>query len=303
MNRQQRAPRSLATRPMQESLRDRILGCLLGQALGLGFGELSIAPSAERTDPGAWLAAWRARSHQLADHPTALMMRVLIEVAGECSGITPPLWEARCFFDLAVRGLLDVRAAGPAAAALRSIVAALPVSWVEPDRETMAFTQAWSTYRSSLCDTWCCAVQALAARCFGPHPLPPHELLAEAAEEVYRLDPVVAFELYQVSSLLHLEPAAFVQLGDTAIPSLRGWLLSGVYAFMVSADLPQALATAAAVSTDGSSAAGLAGALFGASFGADALALRSCGYSLQPLSSTQGRSPGPSSPRAASRCS
>lgn len=268
MNRQQRALRSLATRPMQESLRDRILGCLLGQALGLGFGELAIAPSAERMDPGAWLAAWRARSHQLADHPTALMTRVLVEVAGECSGFTPPMWEARCFFDLAVRGLLDARAAGSEAAALRSIVAALPVSWIEQDRETLAFTQAWSTYKSSLCDTWCCAVQALAARCFDPCSLSPSELLSEVAEEVRRLDPVAAFDLYQVSSVVDLSPAAFVQLADRAMPGLRCWLLSGVYAFVGCTDLLQALSTAAAVSTDASSAAGLAGALFGARFGA-----------------------------------
>lgn len=271
MKKPETAARPLATRPMQESLRNRILGCLLGQALGLSIGELPVAPDDEPTDPAARLAMWRSRVERLADHPTALMTRVLVEIAGECSGFTSPLWESRCFFDLAVRGLLDVRASGPEAAALRSVVAALPVAWLEQDRETLALTQAWSTHKSSLCDTWCCAVQALAARCFGPHPLPPHELLAEVAEEVRRLDPVAAFELYQISSLLHLAPAAFVQLGDTAIPGLRGWLLSGVYAFMGSVDLLQALSTAAAVSTDGSSAAGLAGALFGASFGADAL--------------------------------
>lgn len=249
-------------------MRDRILGCLLGQALGLGFGELPVRPSDERTDPATWLAMWRSRAHLLNDHPTALMTRALVEVVGECSGFTPPLWEARCFFDLAVRGLLDVRAAGPEAAALRSIVAALPVSWAEQDRKTLALTQAWSTHKSSLCDTWCGAVQALAIRCFGRFPLPPSELLAEVAEVVRRLDPVAAFDLHQVSSMVHLAPAAFVHLADKAMPSLRGWLLSGVYAFASSTDLLQTLSTAAAVSTDASSAAGLAGALFGARCGA-----------------------------------
>lgn len=196
------------------------------------------------------------------------MTRVLVEVAGECSGLTPPLWESRCFFDLAVRGLLDARAVGPEAAALRSIVAAFPVSWAELERETLALTQAWSTHKSALCDTWCRAVQALAAQCFSPLPLPPSELLAEVAEDVRRLDPVAAFDLYQISGMVHLTPIAFVQLADKATLGLRSWLLSGVYAFAHSTDLLQALSTAAAVSPDPVSAAGLAGALFGARCGA-----------------------------------
>lgn len=263
---------------IQSVLQDRILGCLLGQAIGLAVCDLR--PAAEHSMPGERAAGWLnwslnptervKRTKTLEDHPTGRMTRALASSVINSYGTPDALWQARVFFELAACKLLDERALGPESSALRSIVATLPLSWLEPHRETLAISQAWATHKSSSGDAYARAVHALVEQCFFPSLPSPRDFLASAAEEIRNLSVPLAFDVCQLIQLLHLPPLAYAEL-CTRHSNFAGWLLVGTYAFLSQRNLIGALAAAAAICSDASAAAGLTGMLFGACHGALAL--------------------------------